>query len=130
MHMQHRHIDENGEGRMVEILAAPIFDDQGEVQQIVETSRDITARIRAEEEKTELIERLQQTLNRVQTLEGLLPICAKCKKIRDDRGYWQQIEYYIESRSEAKFSHGMCNECMQEHHPGAYKQIIKKRDKD
>ncbi|MCP4754538.1 MAG: response regulator, partial [Proteobacteria bacterium] len=58
-----------------------------------------------------LIKELREALNDIKTLHGLLPICSSCKKIRDDKGYWQQIETYIEARSEAEFSHGLCQEC-------------------
>lgn len=54
---------------------------------------------------------LEEALANVKTLRGLLPICANCKKIRDDHGYWKQIEVYIESHSDALFSHGLCPEC-------------------
>jgi DNA-binding NtrC family response regulator len=68
-------------------------------------------RIKAETEREQLIVELQTALARVKTLSGLLPICAGCKKIRDDKGYWNQIEVYISSHSEAEFSHGMCPDC-------------------
>jgi len=54
---------------------------------------------------------LQEALNRIKRLEGLIPICANCKKIRDDEGYWQQVEVYIEQHAEVQFSHGLCPEC-------------------
>ncbi len=56
-------------------------------------------------------EELTEALNRVTTLSGLIPICAHCKKIRDDKGYWKQLEHYIEKHSEASFSHGICPDC-------------------
>lgn len=62
-------------------------------------------------------EELQMALTEVKTLSGLFPICASCKKIRDDTGYWNQIESYISERSEAKFSHGICPECLEELYP-------------
>jgi hypothetical protein len=64
-------------------------------------------------EKVLLRERneLQEALSEIKTLSGLLPICASCKKIRDDKGYWNQIEAYIRDRSEAEFSHSICPEC-------------------
>lgn len=65
-------------------------------------------RKKAETEREQLIVELQTALARVKTLSGLLPICAGCKKIRDDKGYWSQIEVYI---SEVEFSHGMCPDC-------------------
>jgi len=57
----------------------------------------------------------------VKTLRGLLPICSYCKKIRDDKGYWKQIEVYIAANSQADFSHGLCPECGLEHYPDIFK---------
>jgi hypothetical protein len=68
-------------------------------------------------EKERLIHELQDALGEVKTLSGLIPICASCKKIRDDTGYWNQIETYIEARSEAGFSHGICPECAKKLYP-------------
>ena len=65
-------------------------------------------------EREKLILKLQTTLDEVKTLQGFLPICANCKKIRDDKGYWNQIEGYIQRHTEAEFSHGMCPECSDE----------------
>ncbi len=64
-----------------------------------------------EREKERKIVQLQQALIEIKTLQGLLPICSSCKKIRDDKGYWNQIEGYIQKHSDAKFSHGLCPEC-------------------
>ncbi len=66
-------------------------------------------------EKTTL--RLQEALDNIKTLEGLLPICANCKKIRDDEGYWQQAEVYIRNHSKARFSHGICPPCAKKLYP-------------
>lgn len=71
----------------------------------------------ADAEKAKIIEELQKALDRVKTLSGMLPICASCKKIRDDKGYWNKIEAYIEKHSEAEFSHGICPECAKELYP-------------
>jgi len=57
------------------------------------------------------IEELQKALDEIRTLQGILPICASCKKIRDDKGYWNQIESYISKHSQAVFSHGLCPDC-------------------
>ena len=78
---------------------------------------DITDRRQAEKEKEQLIADLQSVLSQVKTLSGLLPICASCKKIRDDQGYWNQIESYIRAHSEAEFSHGICPECAKKLYP-------------
>ncbi len=65
----------------------------------------------------ELINQLQETLAKVKTLGGLLPICASCKKIRDDQGYWNQLEAYIQSHSDVEFSHGFCPDCAKRLYP-------------
>jgi hypothetical protein len=62
-------------------------------------------------EQRELIAKLQDALANIKTLKGLLPICASCKKIRDDKGYWSQIEVYVRDHSDAEFSHGLCPDC-------------------
>ncbi len=72
-------------------------------------ARKAAARYR--EEREQLIAELQAALDKVKLLSGFLPICASCKKIRDDNGYWQQIEAYIRDHSEAEFSHGICPDC-------------------
>ncbi len=74
-------------------------------------------------EKDELIARLQDALDNIKKLSGLLPICSSCKKIRDDKGYWNQIERYIAEHSEAEFSHGICPECVRKLYP-QYKHLI------
>ncbi len=68
-------------------------------------------------EKENMIEELKEALLEVKTLSGLLPICASCKNIRDDNGYWNQIEYYIKTHSEAEFSHSICPDCVQKLYP-------------
>ena len=73
---------------------------------------------------------LEQALNKVKTLSGMLPICASCKKIRDDKGYWQQIESYVRDHSEAEFSHGICPECAKKLYPDYYDKIIDENSKD
>ncbi|HEY7585423.1 MAG TPA: hypothetical protein VH866_02820 [Candidatus Deferrimicrobiaceae bacterium] len=71
----------------------------------------------SEKARDSLIRELQNALARVKALSGLLPICASCKKIRDDKGYWNQIETYIKERSEAEFSHSICPECRKKLYP-------------
>ena len=72
-------------------------------------------------EKEKLIGELKEALAKVKTLSGLLPICSSCKKIRDDKGYWNQIETYIRQRSEADFTHGICPKCAKMLYPGLLK---------
>jgi PAS domain S-box-containing protein len=73
--------------------------------------RDISERKNAEGERERLIRELQTALADVRTLRGLVPICAWCKKIRNDDGYWEQLEFYLKNHSEADFTHGMCPDC-------------------
>lgn len=63
------------------------------------------------------VEKLQKTLSEVKILRGIIPICSYCKKIRDDKGYWNQVENYVRERSDAEFSHGICPVCMKKHYP-------------
>jgi DNA-binding NtrC family response regulator len=79
-----------------------------------ELANEILERKRAEAEKEKLIIELTESLAKIKTLSGLLPICAWCKKIRDDAGYWQQLESYIGKHSGAEFSHSICPECLKE----------------
>ena len=83
-------------------------------------ARDITERKRFDEERERLIVDLREALASVRTLRGMLPICAACKKIRDDQGYWQVVERYISEHSEAQFSHGLCPDCMKTLYPELY----------
>jgi PAS domain S-box-containing protein len=118
---QVRHRD----GRTIWVEATIAFyrDDGGRPLGIVGVARDVTSRKRAESEREELISTLQQTLTEVKTLSGLLPICASCKKVRDDSGYWQQLESYVSRHSEAQFSHGICPDCMKKLYPEEYERL-------
>ena len=78
---------------------------------------EIAERKRTQEERERLISEIQEALSKIKTLSGMLPICANCKKIRDDKGYWNQIEDYVSKHSEAVFSHGVCPDCMRELYP-------------
>jgi CheY-like chemotaxis protein len=72
---------------------------------------------RVDMEKEKLTQELKAALDKVKLLSGFLPICASCKKIRDDKGYWNQIEVYIREHSEAEFSHGLCPDCARKLYP-------------
>lgn len=78
---------------------------------VVSCISDITEQQRAREERERLISEREQALSEIRILSGLLPICAACKKIRDDKGYWNQLESYIRTHSQAEFTHGLCPEC-------------------
>jgi len=78
---------------------------------------ELAERRRYEAERDQLIRDLKDALANVKSLSGLLPICAGCKKIRDDRGYWNQVETYIQKHTEARFSHGLCPDCLKKWYP-------------
>lgn len=78
----------------------------------------IKERKKAEMEKDATIFELKKAIDEIKILKGFIPICANCKKVRDDAGYWQQIEVYIRDRSEAEFSHGICPDCAKQLYPG------------
>ncbi len=105
----------SGEIRAVESYSGPIR--LGGRDLLYSIVHDISARRKAEEEREHLILELREALARIKTLSGMLPICASCKKIRNDDGYWEQIEVYIKERSEAEFSHGICPECIKKLYP-------------
>jgi hypothetical protein len=83
----------------------------------LQNSRNLDERIIAEKQREKVIEDLKKALSQIKKLDGLLPICSYCKKIRDDKGYWNQIESYIRDHSEAEFSHSICKECAKKHYP-------------
>ena len=78
---------------------------------------DITERKKTELERDGLIHQLQQALAEVKTLRGIVPICSFCKKIRDDKGYWNQVEVYVKAHTHADFSHSFCPDCAKKHYP-------------
>ena len=86
-------------------------------QELSSAQQEIERRKVAEKERDGLIKALQKALSEVKTLQGFLPICANCKKIRDDAGYWNQIEGYIQDHSDAIFSHGICPDCAKALYP-------------
>jgi len=115
----------DGDTLWIELTTTFIWDDQARPVNILVVARDISKRKQAEGERERLVRELQQALADVKTLRGLIPICASCKKIRDDQGYWKQIEGYISEHSDAVFSHGICPECMEKLYPGF---LEKKKD--
>ena len=74
-------------------------------------------RAKLEFERESLIKELREAMAKIKTLSGLIPICAWCKKVRDDKGYWQNVEQYVKEHSQADFTHGMCPDCQKKYFP-------------
>jgi PAS domain S-box-containing protein len=118
-----RYMNKNGEFRWIEVWARLTLDEKGNATGTAGTLTDITERKRVEEEREKLIHELSDAMSKIKTLSGMLPICASCKRIRDDKGYWNQIESYIKSHSEAEFTHSVCPECAKKLYPEYYKKM-------
>jgi len=103
--------------RTLRAYVEPMRNPVGVITGCIGIALDITEQKQLEEQRERLIEELRNALTHIKTLRGLLPICAACKKIRDDRGYWTQIEQYIRAHSEAEFTHGICPECVKKLYP-------------
>ena len=103
-----------------DIINSPLTNIDGTISQLG-IWRDISRSKQAEKEREKLIDELKESLSKIKTLSGLLPICASCKKIKDDNGYWHQVEVYIKENSDAEFSHGLCPECTEKLYPGLIK---------
>lgn len=88
------------------------------IRSFLRLKKEIDTRKKREEEKERLIQELREAMEDIKTLRGIIPICASCKKIRDDAGYWQQVESYVMKHSHASFSHGVCPECADKLYPG------------
>ncbi|EEF60356.1 PAS domain-containing response regulator [Pedosphaera parvula] len=101
----------------VSLTLSAIKNGKGEVVGVSAIERDITRRKREEKERLRLIEELKEALTNIKTLKGLLPICASCKMIRDDRGYWERVETYISKHTQAEFTHGICPDCRERLYP-------------
>jgi len=112
--VQHVHYDKDAKKTVAEIDVYPVKDAAGEITEFVHVSRDITQRARLEKELADKVAELQASLARVKQLEGILPICMYCKKIRDDKEKWNCMEDYISGHSEADFTHGICPECYEQ----------------
>lgn len=105
----------NGELRNADVTVAVVpWDGQ---PALLYSLHDATQRTRMEREREKLILELREALSTVKQLSGLLPICANCKRIRDDQGEWSYLERYISARSNAEFSHGICPTCREELYP-------------
>ncbi|MFC1825889.1 PAS domain S-box protein [Thermodesulfobacteriota bacterium] len=112
-----RYIHKQGHIIRGRVSSSIIKDAKGDPLYFISHVQDITQKKHLEEQRDKLIVELQKTLSEVKTLRGFLPICSYCKQIRDDNGYWSQIESYIHKYSDAEFSHSICPECAKKHYP-------------
>jgi len=99
------------DGRWLSVTADPLTDKNGALTGAVHMVRDITALREVQSERETLIRDLQRALSEVKTLKGLIPICANCRRIRDDNGAWSPLEAFVRNNFDADFSHGLCPEC-------------------
>ena len=114
--------NKSGDLLPVSISAAPMII-AGESKGSFVIYKDIRIRKEIEEEREKLIQKLQKAIDEVKTLEGLIPICSHCKKIRDDSGFWGNVEQYIAKHSNVDFSHGICPDCLEKYYPNQYKKM-------
>jgi PAS domain-containing protein len=110
-------VEGGGTKRWLDLRVGPILDRWGEPAGRLVVARDVTMQKALEDERERLIDELQDALGRIVSLEGMLPICAQCRNVRDDRGYWKRIEEYIGSRTPVEFTHAICPDCMEQLYP-------------
>jgi len=119
--IQYRARHANGSWVSLEVVAYNLLD-HPDIRGVVINGRDISQRMQTEAERERTIAELQEAISKLDTLTGLLTICASCKKIHAENGSWQQIESYIRDRSQVEFSHSMCPECSLIWYPDHYQK--------
>jgi PAS domain S-box-containing protein len=118
---------QRGGGRLpIDVRGSPTANEHGVLTGAVLVLRDISHRRHLEREREGLIQELRDAVASIRTLKGLLPICAKCKKVRDDQGYWNQIERYIAQHSDATFTHSICPDCEARYYEAMALSLTKK----
>lgn len=92
-------------------------DEEGNFLRSLAVLIDVTAQKKAEASQEKLIRELQKALEEISSLRGILPLCSFCKRVRDDKGYWEQVDIYITKHTPAEISHSFCPECLKKHYP-------------
>jgi PAS domain S-box-containing protein len=118
-HMEKRYFRKDGHVVWILLSVGLVHDKERRPKYFIGQIQDITARKRAEAQRESLIRQLQEALASVKTLRGLLPICAWCKQVRNDDGYWKDLETFLRDHLDVDFSHGMCPACLRQVAPGA-----------
>ncbi|HAK87867.1 MAG TPA: hypothetical protein DHV16_03660 [Nitrospiraceae bacterium] len=118
------------ETKWIDSTVTGVYDNDNNLVGFVLISEDVSERKRYEDELKIKNQQLEEALADVKALSGLLPICASCKKIRDDQGYWNHLESYISAHSEAEFSHSICPECVKKLYPEYYIEMQKKKEEN
>ena len=113
-----------------DVRITSLLNQQNQVEGSLILFRNISDRKQQEEEREKLIGELHETLSQVKTLQNLLPICSSCKKIRDDKGYWEEVETYIYKHVDVMFSHSICPDCLKSLYPTIYGDITNENEED
>lgn len=110
-------VHKDGHTLPVETHASLILDEQGNPVEIVGVVRDISKQQQMKAEREKLIQQLQEAIKEIKALRGILPVCSFCKRVRDDQGFWEQVDVYLQRHSRADISHSICPECAKERYP-------------
>jgi PAS domain S-box-containing protein len=107
------------DGSLMDVTLSAIAekDEEGNFQRSLAVMIDVTAQKKAEAAQEKLIRELQKAVDEITSLRGILPICSFCKRVRDDKGYWEQVDIYITKHSPAEISHSICPACLEKHYP-------------
>jgi PAS domain S-box-containing protein len=108
-------LHKNGKTIPVTVTISPIRDGAGEIIGASSIARDLSRQKRAETERQKLVQELRASAEKVRILTGLLPMCATCKRVRNDKGYWEQVEAFITQHSEITFTHSVCPDCAKDY---------------
>ena len=122
--LEKRYVKKNQESLWINLTFTVIHDRGGKVLYAIGLIDDISDRKVAEQEREQLISQLKEALANIKTLKGLIPMCAWCKKIRDDKGYWNRVEVYVKEHSDASFTHGICPTCLQKEDRLTYEEVF------
>jgi PAS domain S-box-containing protein len=122
--LEKRYVKKNGDLLWVNLTVTAIRGQEGKVLYALGMVENISRRKLAEQERERLVHDLQQALDKARMLHGLLPMCAWCKKIRNDKGYWQKVETYVQEHSDASFTHGICPECLNKVDPATAAEVF------